>query len=79
MTDFRLEIGSTKSNLTATDADQPEQRQIEFFTRSGLDWLNRFAFIKDGLEALPPDIIIDGEVVSVEPDGRTNFSQLRAD
>ncbi|AMN40176.1 non-homologous end-joining DNA ligase [Rhodoplanes sp. Z2-YC6860] len=51
----------------------------KFYTRSGLDWLNRFAFIKDGLGRLPPDIIIDGEVVSVEPSGRTNFSQLQAD
>lgn len=51
----------------------------KFFTRSGLDWLNRFSFIHEGLQALPPDVIIDGEVVSVEPNGRTNFSQLQAD
>src|SRR4051812_41260967 len=30
-------------------------------------------------EGTPPDVIIDGEVVSVEPNGRTNFSQLQAD
>jgi bifunctional non-homologous end joining protein LigD len=30
-------------------------------------------------EKLPPNIIVDGEVVSVEPNGRTNFSQLQAD
>jgi bifunctional non-homologous end joining protein LigD len=50
-----------------------------FYTRSGLDWLGKFSFIEDSLAKLPLDIIIDGEVVSVEPSGRTNFSQLQAD
>lgn len=56
-----------------------ENGKSKFFTRSGLDWLNCFSFIHEGLKALPPDLIIDGEVVSVEPSGRTNFSQLQAD
>jgi bifunctional non-homologous end joining protein LigD len=56
-----------------------EKGKSRFFTRSGLDWLNRFSFIHEGLKALPKDIVIDGEVVSVEPSGRTNFSQLQAD
>ena len=50
-----------------------------FYTRSGLDWRSKFSFIEPGLAELPPDTIIDGEAVSVEPSGRTNFSQLQAD
>jgi bifunctional non-homologous end joining protein LigD len=50
-----------------------------FYTRSGLNWLSKFSFIHAGLNKLPPDIIVDGEVVSVESNGRTNFSQLQAD
>jgi len=50
-----------------------------FYTRSGLDWLHKFSFIDNGMEKLPRDIIVDGEVVSVEPNGKTNFSQLQAD
>lgn len=41
-----------------------------FFTRSGSNWLGKFSFINEGLAKLPPDIIIDGEVVSVEPNRR---------
>jgi bifunctional non-homologous end joining protein LigD len=56
-----------------------EKGKSRFFTRSGLNWLSKFSFIHKGLEKLPPDIVIDGEVVSVETDGRSNFSQLQAD
>ncbi len=56
-----------------------ERGTSHFYTRTGLDWLNRFSFIQAGLKKLPPNIIIDGEVVSVEPSGRTNFSQLQGD
>ena len=56
-----------------------ERGKSRFFTRSGLDWLNKFSFLHAGLEKVPPDIIIDGEVVSVEHDGRPNFSQLQDD
>ena len=51
----------------------------DFYTRSGLDWLHKFSFLEEALQKLPPDVIIDGEVVSAEPSGRTNFSQLQAD
>jgi bifunctional non-homologous end joining protein LigD len=56
-----------------------QRGQSRFFTRSGLNWLGKFSFIDAGLERLPPDIVIDGEVVSVEPNGRSNFSQLQDD
>ncbi len=56
-----------------------ELGKSRFFTRSGLDWLHKFSFIEAGMERLPPDVVIDGEVVSVEPNGRSNFSQLQDD
>jgi hypothetical protein len=61
------------------DAANRERGKSRFFTRSGLNWLSKFSFIQPGLEKLPRDIIIDGEVVSVEPNGRSNFSQLQDD
>jgi bifunctional non-homologous end joining protein LigD len=56
-----------------------EKGKSRFFTRSGLNWLPKFSFIHQGLEKLPPDVVIDGEVVSIEQNGRSNFSQLQAD
>ena len=40
---------------------------------------NRFTFIHSGIEKLPDNIVVDGELISAEPSGRSNFSQLQAD
>src|ERR1700722_13025913 len=47
------------------------------FTRTGLDWTKRFSVIAGALD-VPGQAIIGGEVVVVH-DGRTNFSELRAE
>ncbi|MEQ1508027.1 MAG: DNA polymerase ligase N-terminal domain-containing protein, partial [Myxococcota bacterium] len=47
-------------------------------TRSGLDWTARLAPIARAVEALGvPGLILDGELVAVEPNGRTSFSALQ--
>src|SRR3954467_13759249 len=56
-----------------------QKKESHFYTRSGLDWVKQFSFLKDAMSELPPNVIIDGELVSVEQNGRTNFSQLQAD
>jgi ATP-dependent DNA ligase len=35
-----------------------ENGKSRFYTRSGLDWLNRFSFINPSIEKLPPNSII---------------------
>ena len=50
------------------------------FTRSGLDWTNKFSFLEGALAMLPArELIIDGEIVSPDKSGRPNFSSLQAD
>ena len=58
--------------------DQPEQGKRKVFTRNGLDWTKRFSVIAGALD-LPGQAILDGEVVVVIKDGRTNFSELQAE
>ena len=58
---------------------QRQKGTPHFYTRSGLDWVKRFSFLTKAISQLPPNVIIDGELVSVEENGRTNFSQLQAD
>ena len=52
--------------------------RVQVFTRSGLDWTDRFASI--ALEVagmnLPP-MLIDGEIVALGPDGNPDFSTLQ--
>jgi bifunctional non-homologous end joining protein LigD len=50
------------------------------WTRSGLNWTKRFPTVAVGIGSIPDtELIIDGEVVSAEGNGRANFSQLQAD
>ncbi|SEM96257.1 ATP-dependent DNA ligase LigD phosphoesterase module /ATP-dependent DNA ligase LigD polymerase module [Sphingomonas gellani] len=52
-------------------------RQARVFTRSGLDWTDKFATIADAAAALPVgSALIDGEIVAFK-DGRPDFSTLK--
>ena len=49
-----------------------------FLMRSGQDWTSRFAALASDAERLDVDqAVLDGEVVIVEPDGRTSFQALQ--
>ncbi|MEH3106658.1 MAG: DNA ligase D [Sphingomonas fennica] len=48
------------------------------YTRTGLDWTDRFAAIADAAATLPGPALIDGEVVALDPQGRPSFSALQA-
>ncbi|NIJ06450.1 bifunctional non-homologous end joining protein LigD [Sphingomonas vulcanisoli] len=49
------------------------------FTRTGLDWSDRFQPIVDAAVAtLPGSALIDGEVVALDKDGRPSFQALQA-
>src|SRR5690606_33370837 len=52
---------------------------VRIFTRTGLDWTDRFASIAAALAALDlPAALIDGEVVAMDADGNPDFSALQA-
>jgi len=46
------------------------------FTRTGLDWTDRFAAVAQAAAAIPGTALLDGEVVA-EKDGRPDFSTLK--
>ncbi|HEX5031263.1 MAG TPA: DNA ligase D [Candidatus Eisenbacteria bacterium] len=49
-----------------------------FVTRSGQDWTSRFAALASEAQRLDVDqAVLDGEIVIVEPDGRTSFQALQ--
>jgi bifunctional non-homologous end joining protein LigD len=51
---------------------------VQFYTRNGLDWSQSFPFILDSLGRLDvDDVILDGEVVALDEDGRSHFQRLQ--
>jgi bifunctional non-homologous end joining protein LigD len=53
--------------------------RVKVYTRSGHDWTNRFPTIAANVGRLPGDLVIDGEIISADPNGRPNFSALQDD
>ncbi|MBC8131020.1 MAG: DNA ligase D, partial [Rhizobiaceae bacterium] len=52
--------------------------RTRLFTRTGLDWTDRFAALLPAVAALRCDsALIDGEVVAFDGDGKTDFSELQ--
>ncbi|WP_206242927.1 DNA ligase D [Novosphingobium terrae] len=52
---------------------------VRLFTRSGLDWTEKFPAIAQALTGLDlPDALIDGEIVALDGNGNPNFSALQA-
>jgi bifunctional non-homologous end joining protein LigD len=47
------------------------------YTRSGLDWSDRFQVIVDAASGLGGPSLIDGEVVALDDEGRPSFSRLQ--
>ncbi len=58
--------------LIATGGDGPR-----LYTRTGLDWTDKFPAIADAAASLPPGLLLDGEVVALR-DGKPDFSTLQA-
>ena len=56
-----------------------DRKKIKIFTRSGEDWTRKFAPVADAVAELKlPSVLLDTEIVVVEPSGRTDFAALAA-
>jgi bifunctional non-homologous end joining protein LigD len=53
--------------------------RVKMYTRTGHDWTNWFRTIAADVGRLPGDLVIDGEIISADPNGRPNFSALQDD
>lgn len=70
---FEVKLDGYRTIASVSGAD------VRLFTRSGLDWTERYGSIARALAALDLDgVLLDGEVVSVDTEGRTDFSTLQA-
>ena len=54
--------------------------RVSLYTRSGLDWTNRFPPIVADVARLPAaDLVFDGEIICADAEGRPTFSGLQDD
>ena len=52
---------------------------IKIYTRSGLDWTDKFGALAGAIKALDlPPALIDGEIIAFDADGNPSFSALQA-
>jgi len=57
-----------------------EGEKVTLKTRTALDWTHKFPSIAEAALALTPcDVILDGEIVSIDDKGISNFSALQDD
>jgi bifunctional non-homologous end joining protein LigD len=55
-----------------------QQGRVKLYTRSGLDWTTRFPTIVADVTRLPAEaLVIDGEIISPDANGRPSFSALQ--
>lgn len=52
-------------------------REIQLYSRNGLDFAERYAPITDALKQLPENALLDGEIVVVDDAGRPRFEWLQ--
>lgn len=52
--------------------------KVRVYTRNGHDWTDQFSVILDPLRKLTKgSVLLDGEIVAIDKQGRTNFSMLK--
>lgn len=52
-------------------------RQVNLFTRSGKDWTAKYPLVAKALQKLKHSAVLDGEVVWLDTEGRSNFQLLQ--
>lgn len=51
--------------------------EVNMYSRNGISYNEKFKSLKDELEGIPHDVILDGEVVILDKNGRTQFQKLQ--
>jgi bifunctional non-homologous end joining protein LigD len=69
---FEIKFDGYRTEIAASGAD------VRAYTRSGLDWTERFPNVIAAVKSLDLDgVLMDGEIVALDRDGRSNFGALQ--
>ena len=50
---------------------------LKFYSRNGLSFINKYPVVANALEAVPHKMVIDGEIVVLDKDGKPSFQLLQ--
>src|SRR6266478_4939512 len=51
--------------------------RVNLYSRTKASFNSKFSYIVDALADMPPDTVIDGEIVAIDNQGRPNFNLLQ--
>ncbi|MBW4021796.1 MAG: DNA ligase D [Proteobacteria bacterium] len=69
---FEVKFDGYRTEIAASGDD------VRAYTRSGLDWTDHFPNVIAAAKSLDLDgVLLDGEIVALDPDGRSNFGALQ--
>jgi bifunctional non-homologous end joining protein LigD len=69
---FEVKFDGYRTEIAASGAD------VRAYTRSGLDWTDHFPNVIAAVKSLDLDgVLMDGEIVALDRDGRSNFGELQ--
>jgi bifunctional non-homologous end joining protein LigD len=69
---FEVKFDGYRTEIAASGDD------VRAYTRSGLDWTDRFPRVIAAVKSLDLDgLLMDGEIVALDQDGRSNFGALQ--
>jgi bifunctional non-homologous end joining protein LigD len=69
---FEVKFDGYRTQIAASGDD------VRAYTRSGLDWTDRFATVIAAVKSLDLDgVLLDGEIVALDAEGRSNFGALQ--
>jgi bifunctional non-homologous end joining protein LigD len=52
-------------------------RELQLYSRNGLDFKDKFPLVFEALGKLKDDVVLDGEIVALDEDGRPHFGWLQ--
>jgi bifunctional non-homologous end joining protein LigD len=77
--ELKLDGYRIQAHLKPKENGLSSEARVRLFTRNGLDWTNRIPDLAHSVSALPIEsCILDGEMVALDNEGRSNFSDLQA-
>ncbi|MGB7786433.1 MAG: DNA ligase D [Salinimicrobium sp.] len=54
-----------------------QKGKVDFYSRNGISYKNKFSELYEQLKNIPHDVILDGEVVVLDKEGKPQFNELQ--
>jgi len=52
-------------------------KKLKLYSRNGLSFIEKYAVVAEALKEIPNDVVLDGEIVLLDEDGKPSFQKLQ--